>query len=435
MQFNAEPRPSRPSLRRSARILRTVAVTAAVATAALGLAACSGGGSGGSDGGSSKTITVWSYFSAAETAQRGLMSTYAKTFEKNHPGYTVDNVYVPYDQIQQKTINAARAHKGPDIVVFNGAEAGTYALGNTLLPIDKYLSKFKDASQISKSVIHKVDGTTYAVQGYVNLLGLWYNEDLMKKVGISAPPTTMDELEADMAKAKAAGYAGITVCGLPQGQGEWQAYPWLTDAGFTYKNPSAADLTKAFTTVQNWVNKGWLSKEAVTWDQTVPFQKWEAGGTLFAENGNWQIGGAKTDAKFAYGVAPLPLGPEGKTYLGGEGQGIGKYSKNPDLAWKYLAETFLSKQGQLDSLKAVGSIPSRADAAADPSIASDPMLKPFADSITKFGANYPDDAVKPASIADLQLAVGQAWSGVIGGTTSPKDAGEQLAAKLKSYVN
>jgi multiple sugar transport system substrate-binding protein len=429
MQFSAEPRPVR-SLSRSGRILRTVAATAAIATAALGLAACSGSGAGGG----SKTLTVWHYFTASEKAQTALMNTYGDMFEKANPGWKVDNVYVPYDQIQQKTINAAHAHQGPDIVVFNGAEAGTYALGNTLLPMDSYLSKFKDASELSPSVIHKVDGKTYGVQGYVNLLGLWYNKDVLDKAGVTAPPTTMDELEADMAKVKAAGDQGITVCGLPQGQGEWQAYPWLTDAGFNYKNPSADDLAKAFTTVQDWVSKGYLSKEAVTWDQTVPFQKWEAGGVAFAENGNWQIGSAKTDAKFNYGVVPMPLGPDGKVYLGGEGQGIGKYSKNPDMAFKYLEETFLSKEGQLDALKAVGSIPSRTDAASDPSIASDPLLKPFADSIKKFGGNYPDDSVKPASISDLQLAVGQAWSGVIGQQSSPKDAADALATKLKGYV-
>ncbi len=431
MQFSAEPRPLRPPLRRPRRLVRTIAAAAALATAALGLAACSSGGSSGS----SKTITVWHYFSASEKAQVGLMDTYAKLFEKSNPGVTVDNVYVPYDQIQSKVTAAANAHQGPDIVVFNGAEAGTYALANTLLPIDSYLDSFADASQLSPSTIHKVEGKTYAVQGYVNLLGLWYNKDVLAKAGIANPPTTMDELTADLAKVKAAGADGITLCGLPQGQGEWQAYPWLTDAGFSYQDPSADALAKAFTTIQDWVGKGYLSKEAVTWDQTVPFQKWEAGNVAFAENGNWQIGSAKSDAKFNYGVVPMPLGPDGKVYLGGEGEGIGKYSKNPALAWKYLEQTYLSTEGQLDALKAVGSIPSRTDAAADPSIAADPLLKPFADSIAKFGASYPDPAVKPASIADLQLAVGQAWSGVIGQQSSPKDAATQLASKLAGYVS
>ncbi len=39
------------------------------------------------------------------------------------------------------------------------------------------------------------------VQGFVNLIGLWYNKDILDELGIQ-PPTTFDELEADMAKAK-----------------------------------------------------------------------------------------------------------------------------------------------------------------------------------------------------------------------------------------
>ena len=79
------------------------------------------------------------------------------------------------------------------------------------------------------------DGTRYAVQGYVNLLGLWYNAEILDEIGVE-PPTTLEELEGAMAKAKEAGYMGITLSGLPNSQGEWQGYPWMTAEGFTYEN-------------------------------------------------------------------------------------------------------------------------------------------------------------------------------------------------------
>ncbi|MCB2177939.1 MAG: extracellular solute-binding protein [Actinomycetales bacterium] len=236
---------------------RVMTMTAIAAVGVLGLAACS---SSGSDTGSSssaaggdQTITVWHYFSADN--QVALMDKYASMFEDAHPGVTVDNVYVPYDQMNSKLVSSAGAKTGPDVVVFNGAETATIALGGALAPLDDQLSSFQDAGQLPDSVIHKVDGTTYAVQGYVNLLGLWYNADILDKIGVQ-PPTTIDELEAAMAKAKDAGYRGITLSALPNSQGEWQAYPWLTSEGFSYDSPDATAMAAGLSRVRSWVEKG-----------------------------------------------------------------------------------------------------------------------------------------------------------------------------------
>ncbi len=414
---------------------RFFALTSIAAAGALALAACSGGSGGtettGTGAAESGTVTVWHYFS--DPNQVKLMDEFGAKFEAAHNGVKVDNVFVPYDQMNSKLISAAGAKTGPDVVVFNGAEAATLALGGALAPIDEQWASFADAAQFPDSVIHKIDGKTYAVQGYVNLLGLWYNADILKEIGV-APPTNLDELETAMAAAKAAGYQGITLCGLPQSQGEWQAYPWLTAAGFDYKNPDATALETALTRVRGWVEKGWLSQESVTWDQTVPFQQFAAGGVAFAENGNWQMGTAKADAKFNYGVVPLPLGDSGQVYLGGEGEGIGAFSKNADLAWQYLSETYFDKDGQILPVTLVGSIPSRTDSAANDAVSSNELLKPFAETIAKYGANYPAAVIPPAAVADVQLTMGQAWSAALSGQRSPADAASTAVDALKKSL-
>ena len=427
---DARPTPRRPRL----------ALTSLLAAGGLLLAACSGGtsadggtgpteGSSGSDGG---TVTVWHYFS--DPNQVRLMDEYAAAFEEAKEGVTVENVFVPYDQMNSKLVSAAGAKTGPDVVVFNGADAATLALGGALAPLDDYWAEFAEADQVPDSVVHSLDGTTYAVQGYVNLLGLWYNADILDEVG-AEPPTTMDELEDAMAKAAAAGYGGITLSGLPQSQGEWQAYPWISSEGFTYDDPQVDALAAGLTRVRSWVENGWLSQEAVTWDQTVPFQQFAAGRSAFAANGNWQMGTAASDAQFEYGVVPLPLSADGGVYLGGEGQGIGAFSKNPDLAWEYLAATYLDAEGQLLAPEIVGSLPSRADTAEADVVTGNALLEPFAQTITRFGASYPSPAVPPAAVADVQLTVGQAWSAAIGGQKSPQQAAEDAGAALVTLLD
>jgi multiple sugar transport system substrate-binding protein len=427
----------RATPRRRLLSLASLTLAGALALTACGTgtgtegAAPAGTGDAAEGGGGEGTVTVWHYFS--EDNQVALMDEYASMFEESHDGVTVENVFVPYDQMNTKLISAAGSSTGPDVVVFNGAEAATLALGGALAPLDEQWSAFEDAGQFPESVIHQVDGTTYAVQGYVNLLGLWYNADILAEIGVE-PPTTIDELEAAMAAAAEAGHRGITLSGLPQSQGEWQAYPWLSAEGFDYENLDATALEAGLSRVRGWVENGWLTQEAVTWDQTVPFQQFSAGGVAFAENGNWQLGAAEADAQFEYGVVPLPVGEDGGVYLGGEGQGIGAFSDDPELAWEYLTSTYFSVEGEVAAADLVGSIPARLDAAQDEVVTGNPLLEPFAQTIAENGANYPSGNIPPEAVAELQLTVGQAWSSVLGGQTDPAQAAQSTVGTLQGLL-
>jgi multiple sugar transport system substrate-binding protein len=401
------------------------------ATGALAACGSSGAGGGGGEDGSKggSTVTVWHYFS--EDNQVALMEQYKEKFESENDGVTVENVYVPYDQINSKVVNAAGSQTGPDVVVFNGAEAAILALGGGLKPINEEWAAYEDAAQFPDSVQHTIDDTLYAVQGYVNLLGLWCNMDKLDELGLE-PPTTVDELESAMEAAQKTGLAGITVSGLPQSQGEWQAYPWLSSQGFTYESPDEQALTEGFAMVNSWVEKGYLSKEATTWDQTVPFQQFLAGKSLFAANGNWQIALAESDATFEYVVVPLPVGSTGQVYLGGEGQGVGAFSQNPQLAWQYLTSTYYSVAGQLAAVESVGSIPAREDANQNSAVTDNDLLTPFSETVAELGANYPSAAIPPESVADVQTTVGQAWSAAMGGQQDPESAVQTVMQLLES---
>ncbi len=404
---------------------------AAIAVGTLTLGACSGGGSGDSSADGEDVVTVWHYFT--DDQQVKLVEEYKTLFEASHEGATVENVYVPYDQLNSKLISAAGAGQGPDVVVFNGADASTLALAGALAPLDEYWDGYEDAGQFSDAAIHEVEGTTYAVQGYVNVLGLWYNADLLAEIGVEVP-TTMDELEAAMAASVAAGHGGITLSGLPNSQGEWQGYPWLSASGFDYDDLDQDAFQAGLERIAGWVDEGWLPQEAVNWDQTVPFQQFAAGDYAFAANGNWQQGTAAAEAGFEYGVTALPLGADGQVYLGGEGEAIGAFSDNPDLAWEYLKTTYYSAEGQLLAPEIVGSLPTRTDAAADEVVTSNALLAPFAETIELYGAAYPSAAVPADAVADLQLTVGQAWSSVIGRQSSPADAAASAIATLTGLL-
>lgn len=383
--------------------------------------AAGGTGSGGATDGP-VTLTVWHYYNT--DGQTATLKKMADEFTAKHPNVTVDYQYVPVDQMTTKAVTAAGAKTGPDVIVFGAS--GTYDLSQAgaIEPMD-WFSSFDGASQFPDGAKQNIDGTLYGVQGFVNLLGLWYNADMMKQLGIAEAPKTVDELEKDMALAVAAGKQGITLTGKPGLESQWQGFPWFTSNGFSYGDPQAGAMSKTYTMLQDWVAKGYLSKEASTWDQTVPFQQFASGASLFAVNGNWQVTAAK-EASFTYGVAPLPISKDGGVLLGGEVQNVGAFSQHKDLAKQFLEETFFSTDGELDLLQGFGAIPTRADAASSSSISGDPILSVFADIVQKQGRPSPSPQVPSKNVNAVETLVGNYWSKAISGDGQP----DQLAGDL-----
>lgn len=414
------------------RHTRNVAAAAAVALGAALLGACSPAASGeGESTDASSTLTVWHYYSV--DGQTEALDRLGDIFEKSHPGVTVENVYVPIDQLTSKLVTAAGSGKGPDVVVYGAASTYTLAEAGAIEPMNDWWDGYADKDQFPDGVIQRVGDDIYGVQGFVNLLGLWYNQDLLDEVGVE-PPTTIDELETAMGKVAAAGKEGITLTGISGLESQWQGFPWFTSHGFDYADAQAEPMADTFAMLQDWTAQGWLSKEASVWDQTVPFQRFTAGDVAFAENGNWQITSAKKDAKFEYGVVPLPISSDGGVLLGGEAQNVGAFASDPELAREYLEETFFSVEGQLVLLDSFGSIPARADAAADSSIGDDPILSVFADIVQKQGRPSPSPAVPSAHVQEVETLVGQYWSQAIAGSGAPDQLATELVDQLQPLL-
>ncbi|MBU5421767.1 extracellular solute-binding protein [Cellulomonas hominis] len=411
---------------RKTRKVRAAAALLGAATVAA-LAACSSGSaSGEGTGDGTTTLTVWHYYNTDGQVEG--LEKLATAFEADHPDVDVQFQYVPVEQMTTKAVTAAGAQTGPDVLVFGAS--GTYPLAQSgaIEPMDDWWSGFADAAQFPDGVLQKVDGELYGVQGYVNLLGLWYNQDLLDELGAQVP-TTVAELEDVMAQAVAAGKQGITLTGKPGLESQWQGFPWFTSDGFTYADPQADAMATTYAMLQDWITRGYLSQEAATWDQAVPFQQFAAGSSAFAVNGNWQIAAA-AEADFAYGVAPLPLTADGGVLLGGEVQNVGAFSKNPDLAREFLEDSFFSVDGQLTLLDAFGSIPARADAAVSSQISDDPVLSVFGSIVQDQGRPSPSPEVPSASVDKVETLVGDYWSKAISGQGAPEDLASQLVEQL-----
>ena len=370
---------------------RGLAAKAALCALALVVASASavfanGSSEKSSSAGKSGTISFANWADAEQATRPGIQEMITK-FQEAHPNITVKSEAILFSDIGHTLVLRVKSGNPPDVAEISGNNTFSVAATGGLQDLSSYVTgSFKASINPADLAIGTINGKLLAFPWTDSPNGLWYNKDILDKVGIQ-PPKTIAELTADLAKVKAAGYKGITLTGQANDQGEWQAYPWLSAYGWSYSNPSAASIQQGFSLVNSWVQDGYLSKIVTTWGQAEPFQAFTVGDVAFAENGNWQLGSAKSDAHFNYGVVAMPSGSSSaKVYLGGEVESVGAFSKNPALAWDYLKGSYFSKAGQLIAFKDVGSIPSRKDAAEDPEVTGDALLAPFAQEVQAVGA-------------------------------------------------
>jgi multiple sugar transport system substrate-binding protein len=359
-----------------------------------------------------------------------MIKEWATLFQKANPGSTVNYVFIPFAQLDGKLIAAAAAHTGPDAMILNGGSTAADALGGALGNATTFFQKTGLLKAYPAGVVHSVNGRDYSIQPYVNLEGMFYNATILNKLHLTVPKT-YSQMLSDMKAAKAAGYWGMVIPGSPDGEGEFSSHPWLTNAGFNFSHPTMASLVAGLNYPAQWVADGYVSKEDSTLNNTTSYQNWLEGKTLFCQSGNWNLTNAATQAKFKWGVFPIPLAPSGKIYLGGEALAVGAFTTKTSLAQAYVAAA-LSEQGSLDTL-AVGSIPSRLDLASNPKIASNPEVSAYAKEVRTNGGDYPDPGVKPADVNQEYTIVGQAWSSVMAGG-SPQKAAATLLPQLDKIV-
>ncbi|WP_353115963.1 extracellular solute-binding protein [Microbacterium sp.] len=391
---------------------RVAGVLTIAVAAALALSGC--GSSGGPSGDGGGDVTFWHYYAQGIPATKKFTADLKDIYAKD-TGKTLDAVFVPSDQLTQKVIASAGSKEGPDVFVQGGSDLLQLVEAGAVADFTSEFEAFKDKDQIPDSAVIRVDGKVYGVQGFANTFALWYNKDILDELGI-APPSTMDELGAALAKIGTK-YVGLALPG--QGNQDGSSFSFITAYGFDYSKPDAGALGQSFSKIAEWSQKGYIPRDAATWTGDVAFQKFTAGGVAFVLGGNWQYGNAKTAAKFAYGAIPVPDATHtAQVYLLGDNVHMGAFTKDKKTAFDAIASLFLSKEGELAALEA-GSMPLRKDLADTPGM-QDPIYAQFKKAL-EHGQPY----LLPGfgtELTEMRTAVGQAWSSVIAGQADPKEA-------------
>jgi raffinose/stachyose/melibiose transport system substrate-binding protein len=175
---------------------------------ALVLSACGGGGAGTTAG--RQTLTFW-FWGAPPAHQETMKKVLVDGFNASQSKYTLQ---VTYNNDVDKNVQVAlAANQGPDVVYGSGpAFSAAYAASGKLANMDQYATNYGWKDRLLGPMYESgtVGGKLYALPNSLNTLGIFYNKAVLTKLNAQVP-TTIDELEAVMDKAKAAGmYASVT---------------------------------------------------------------------------------------------------------------------------------------------------------------------------------------------------------------------------------
>jgi raffinose/stachyose/melibiose transport system substrate-binding protein len=195
---------------RSTRIPRKHAAVAIAASAALILAACgSSGSSSGQTANGKITLTFWS--NANANPLLGVFQKLMKNYHASHPNISFNYVPIQNEQYDTKIQVALQGNNAPDVFFQRGGGfMATQVKSGEIKNLTPYVSSWIGELG-SQAQAWQINGAQYGVPYDLHTVGFWYRKDLFAKAGISTPPTTMPELEADVTKLKAAHIVPIAV--------------------------------------------------------------------------------------------------------------------------------------------------------------------------------------------------------------------------------
>jgi len=257
-------------------------------------------------------------------------------FEKSHPDIKIKSIYAgSYQDSVAKALTAYKGGSAPQLAVLLSTDMFTLIDEGAIVPFDPLIKtdedrKWHDGFYKAFMANSQTGGKTWGIPFQRSTIVMYYNKDLFKEAGLNpdAPPSTWDELVADAKKLTKADSAGQTTqWGLEIPSGGSFAY-WLFQALTTPNdailmnqdgNEVYLDKPAVIEAVQFWHDLAYKHKVMPTgtidWGTTP--KDFLVGKTAMMWTTTGNLTNVRKNAKFDFGVAPMPKAKHGGSPTGG----------------------------------------------------------------------------------------------------------------------
>jgi multiple sugar transport system substrate-binding protein len=304
--------------------------------AMAGATAATGGTTGG---GSAMTlpadcsnvqISYWNSFSGPDGA---FMTNLVNQFNSKNSNIKVTQNIIPGAQYATKLGTAQAADQLPDVVQVNEDQIALQAFNHVTRQMDDVVKQMGLGPSDFPDIAWKtgqVAGHTYGIPLSFVVMTMYYNEDLMKKAGITAPPTNADEF----AKAAAAMTSGpnhgfMITTGFPNQQIFQQLLHQFGGTEYSADGTQATWNSDAGVKALTWMKDAQTKYSAPKLAENADLNAFKAGQAGMIWNGIWQLPsltGSSVDFAGKATLAPQ-IGPQTATWGGAAYLALGQHKQ------------------------------------------------------------------------------------------------------------
>jgi multiple sugar transport system substrate-binding protein len=335
-----------------------------------------GGQQGGSPQGggttpSGKVYISWLYFGSPEEQQQWNATTQA--FNAKQDKIEVEYIPCANDAYTQKLLSMFASNEAPDCFYARNAETPVLLREGKLLDLTPLLNAepsfnferdYVNWQQINKPYL--ANGKIYAVTDNDNPMVLYYNKDILSRLGLEDPHAlykadkwTWDVFESycktinAVSKPDAPVYAYIvdswvdTMMHLAGGSNGMEAF-WINGKP-QYNDPKFVEALEYL--VRNIKDETFLYGGS-TGSGLSSSQLFNAGQIAFTQAGRWVVPTYRVNKDLHFNVVPWPKGPRATKYIaytpGYTAYAISADTKHPKEAWEWL-KYFTGPEGQMQN--------------------------------------------------------------------------------------
>ncbi|WP_219835106.1 extracellular solute-binding protein [Paenibacillus sp. R14(2021)] len=171
-------------------------------------------GGGNASSGEKVKITFQNIYPDPATPSYKMLHEIVDQYQKDHSNVTIELDSLNTDQQKLKLKTQAASKEIPDITIVNpAAQMKPFVDAKLFAPLNDMLDQngLKDTFQKGLLDYYSFDNNVYALPDGNNIEVVYYNKDLFTQAGITATPTTYEELVDDVKKLKAKGITPIAI--------------------------------------------------------------------------------------------------------------------------------------------------------------------------------------------------------------------------------
>jgi multiple sugar transport system substrate-binding protein len=378
---------------------------------------------------------VITFAGSALGAEGQLLARQVARFEVANPTIHVRVQHTPDDATQrhQLFVQWLNARAGePDVLQLDVVWTPEFAAAGWVLSMDRWhpvASEFFPATIAANTWADSLFGMPW----FMDVGMLYWRTDLFR-----TPPTSMDELMADVQRARSASvpygivwqgarFEGLVTCFLEY-LGAFGGRIMADDGRIVVDSPEGI---RALTFMRQLFATGATPPEVLTWHEEETRFAFQNGSAAFMRNWPYAftIMNVPRDSRVAgkFAVAPMPGAPGGvpTATLGGSSLGINAFTAHPDAAWKLVA--FLTAPDQMIERSGLSGYPPRRAVYDDPRLAKVlPIPVALAHGVVERAASRPATPIYSQLSELLQIDLHRALSGQVAPDRALHDAAKRM---------